>query len=80
MITIGRIKIPSVTWDSRGTLSKEGRNCLTMAKTNGSNSLTGTDKREGLEGESSAVAAKEWLTGLGRMPDWPSLGGLVGQL
>ena len=41
------------------TLSEVDKNCLTMVKTNGPNSLTRTDKREGSEGESSAAAAIE---------------------
>ena len=39
-----------------------------------------TDERARFEGDSSAAAAIVWLTGLGKIPDWPSLGGLVGQL
>jgi hypothetical protein len=68
------------------TLSEVDRNYLTMVKTNGLNSLTETDDRErfegkeGYEGSSLAIVATKWLTGLGRMPDWPGLGGLVGQL
>jgi hypothetical protein len=41
------------------TLSEVDRNYLTMVKTNGSNSLTEIDEREGAEGDSSAATAIE---------------------
>ena len=41
-----------------------------MEKTNGLNSLTETDDREGVESDSLATAATtEGLLGLGRVPD-----------
>ena len=39
------------------TLSEVDKNCLTMVKTNGLNSLTETKDREGSEGDSSAATA-----------------------
>ena len=41
------------------TLSEVDKNCLTMVKTNGPNSLTGTDKKKGSEGDFSAATATE---------------------
>ena len=48
------------------TLPKVDRNCLTMEKINGLNSLTETDEREGAESDSLA-ATTEGLPGLGRV-------------
>ena len=39
------------------TLPEVVRNCLTMEKTNGPNSLTKTDEREGAESDSLAASA-----------------------
>ena len=41
------------------TLSEVDKNCLTMVKTNGPNSLTATDKIEGSEGDSPIATATE---------------------
>ena len=57
------------------TLSEVDINCLTMVKINSPNSLSRTNKRDGSKGDSSVATAIKWLTGLGRMPNWP---GLVG--
>ena len=42
---------------SEETISEVDKNCLTMVKTNGPNSLTETEDKEGSEGDSLATAA-----------------------
>ena len=59
MITTGKSKYQVLPETVEETLSEVDKNCLTMVKTNGPNSLIETDKREGLEGESSAAVATE---------------------
>ena len=49
------------------TLPEVDRNHLTMEKTNGPNSLTKTDEREGAESDSLAATTTEGLPGLGRV-------------
>ena len=44
---------------AKENLLEVDKNYLTMIKTNGPNSLIGTDKREGSEGDFSAAAAIE---------------------
>jgi hypothetical protein len=48
-----------LTETAEETLSEVDRNCLTMVKTNGPNSLIGTNKREGLKGDSLAAVVTE---------------------
>ena len=44
---------------TKETLSKDEKNNLIMVKTNGPNSLTETEEREGSEGDASRAAATE---------------------